>query len=70
MKLVSEYCRRVIVMVDGKIIADDDPKNIFSDSNIMKSAQIEPPQIVKFSLLLSPSTIPTLTVQEMKNVLA
>ncbi len=38
MKLVSEYCRRVIVMVDGKIIADDDPKNIFSDSDIMKSA--------------------------------
>ena len=70
MKLVSEYCRRVIVMVDGKIIADDDPKNIFSDSDIMKSAQIEPPQIVKFSLLLSPSTTPALTVQEMKNVLA
>jgi energy-coupling factor transport system ATP-binding protein len=70
MKLVSEYCRRAIVMVDGKIIADDDPKNIFSDSDIMKSAQIEPPQIVKFSLLLSPSTTPALTVQEMKNVLA
>ena len=70
MKLVSEYCRRAIVMVDGKIIADDDPENIFSDSNIMKSAQIEPPQIVKFSLLLSPSTTPALTVQEMKNVLA
>jgi energy-coupling factor transport system ATP-binding protein len=70
MKLVSEYCRRVIVMVDGKIIADDDPKNIFSDSDIMKNAQIEPPQIVKFSLLLSPSTTPALTVQEMKNVLA
>lgn len=70
MKLVSEYCRRVIVMVDGKIIADDDPENIFSDSDIMKSAQIEPPQIVKFSLLLSPSTTPALTVQEIKNVLA
>jgi len=70
MKLVSKYCKRAIVMVEGKVIADDDPKNIFSDSDIMKSAQIEPPQIVKFSLLLSPSTTPALTVQEMKNILA
>lgn len=70
MKLVSKYCKRAIVMVEGKVIADDDPKNIFSDSDIMKSAQIEPPQIVKFSLLLSPSTTLALTVQEMKNILA
>lgn len=40
----AENADRVIVMNDGKIIADSDPKSIFSDVKMLKSVGLDVPQ--------------------------
>lgn len=40
----AEFADRVIVMADGKILADNIPKNVFSDINMIKKAGLTVPQ--------------------------
>ena len=46
MELVGSYCRRVVVMDSGNIIADGPTRKIFSDKEIMAKANLRPPQIM------------------------
>ena len=43
MNLVSEYCTKVAVFADGKILATDTPKNIFSDVNLIAKSGLSFP---------------------------
>ncbi len=52
MGLVSELSERVVVMGNGQIIGDGTPKEIFANDDLLATASLEPPQIMKFSKLL------------------
>jgi cobalt/nickel transport system ATP-binding protein len=48
MELVWEVCDRVIVLFDGKIVADSDTKKILTDVKLLESYGLEPPPLVRF----------------------
>lgn len=62
MKLVAEYARRVVILVNGRIIADGPVRDIMSDLELLERVSLSPPQIT--SLMLKLYGIPTLTVDE------
>ena len=59
---VACYLDRLIVMDDGRIIADDEPRTIFQD-RIFESIGLRPPQTVEMGLRLGSSKLP-LSVNE------
>jgi energy-coupling factor transport system ATP-binding protein len=48
--LISEYCERIIVMEDGRILLDGPPNVVFSASNmdLLEKMGLEPPRTLKF----------------------
>jgi len=52
MILLAEVVERMIVMRDSLIIADTDPKTVFSDKELMASTHLTPPQITELSYRL------------------
>lgn len=72
MEDVAGNARRVIVMKDGCILADDSPENIFGNDSLMEAAGLEQPKPVQFyNRLLKRAGLPPssenvpLTVQEL-----
>jgi energy-coupling factor transporter ATP-binding protein EcfA2 len=57
--VAAEYACRVILMDQGKIIADGDPQSILSEENLLISANLEVPTSVNLSKLmgLPPTTV-------------
>ncbi len=45
MQLVSEWADRIIVLCNGRIIADGSKEEIFGNQHVIRSAGIEPPEI-------------------------
>ena len=67
MYIVAQYARRVILMSEGRILADGATADVFSKPDVLQQAFLEPPQITQLAqsvqgLGFSPGT---LTVQEM-----
>ncbi|MGD8402400.1 MAG: ATP-binding cassette domain-containing protein [Anaerolineales bacterium] len=67
MPIVAQYARRVILMSEGKILADDETARVFSQPDILAKAFLEPPEITQLAqsvqeLGFNPGT---LTVPEM-----
>jgi energy-coupling factor transport system ATP-binding protein len=67
MPIVAQYARRVILMSEGKILADDETARVFSQPETLAKAFLEPPEITQLAqsvqeLGFSPGT---LTVAEM-----
>jgi energy-coupling factor transport system ATP-binding protein len=65
MRFVAEVVRRVVLIAEGKILADTTTKEIFELSDLLRSAQIRPPQITqlaqsltKYNIRRSITTIP------------
>ena len=52
MDYVAENSSRVVVMAQGEILDDAPPNRVFLDADILKKAQIEPPQIMQLGLQL------------------
>ena len=50
--VAAEYACRVILMDQGKIVADGDPHSILSDEDLLMSANLEVPTAVHLSRLL------------------
>lgn len=48
MWLIAEYSHRVILMKDGEIIGDDSVREVFSDRNLLREANLLVPEIVEF----------------------
>jgi energy-coupling factor transport system ATP-binding protein len=65
MWVVAKYCNRVVLMADGKIVADGPTRNIFSEIDFLAKYDIEPPTVVSLSKKLLNQTY--LTVDEFLN---
>lgn len=69
MYIVAQYARRVILMCEGRILADGRTSDVFSQPDVLQKAFLEPPQITQLAqsaqnLGFNPGT---LTVEEMVN---
>ncbi len=66
MRIVASYAHRVIVMADGRILADGTPREIFSRPDILARADLQPPQISRIAQALAKYGVPPdiLTVDE------
>ncbi len=67
MPIVAQYAHRVILMSEGRILADDETARVFSHPEILNKAFLEPPEITQLAqsaqdLGFNPGT---LTVDEM-----
>ena len=63
MRLVADHIPRCVVMSNGRLLADSPTRNLFSQTELLQQAQIEPPQIVQLAQQLDMTT-PILTVTE------
>jgi energy-coupling factor transporter ATP-binding protein EcfA2/energy-coupling factor transporter transmembrane protein EcfT len=73
MELVAELATRVLIMQDGRIVADGKPRDILTNQALLASARLEPPTLTRMFSELgrtsgAPSDIP-LTVAEAKALL-
>lgn len=49
MPIVAQYARRVILMSEGKILADDETARVFSQPETLAKAFLEPPEITQLA---------------------
>lgn len=52
MQLVAEWADRVLVMNQGKLIADGRTEDVLNDPDLLKQAHLDPPQVVELSRIL------------------
>lgn len=58
MKLVAEHAKRVIVMANGRVSLDSDPRGAFSDIDLIRQSNLEPPAVTLLSHRLAEYGIP------------
>lgn len=52
MELVADFAQRVVVMANGRIVADGAPEEVFRDRAALERASVMPPQMVELALRL------------------
>ncbi|MGC8565103.1 MAG: energy-coupling factor transporter ATPase [Thermoplasmata archaeon] len=57
MRLVAEYCRRIVVMKRGRLIFDGTPEKLFENEELLKESSLLPPKAVQISKKLKESGI-------------
>ena len=65
MQLVADWATRVIVLHKGEVILDASPRELFSNQEVMKKANLVPPQIIELCHALEISPI-CLNIDELK----
>ena len=63
MDFVANHATRMIVVADGRIIADDHPANVFMKPEVMKQANITPPSTARLAQRLNTYGFPQDTIQ-------
>ena len=63
MRVVADYARRCLLIHAGRLIADGTPREIFSDTALVRSASLELPAVTRFSQRWGHTL---LTVEEVK----
>jgi energy-coupling factor transport system ATP-binding protein len=58
MKLVAEHAKRVVVMAQGRILLDSDPRGAFSDHELLRQSNLEPPAVTQLAHRLAAYDIP------------
>ncbi len=58
MRLVAEYCNRVVVLNKGAILADETPRQLFTKPDLLKEARLRPPQISRMAHQLAEQGVP------------
>lgn len=71
-EFVAECNPRIILMLEGKIIADGSGKNVLTDVGLLTRASIVPPQITEFFMKISDLGFPSdvFDIYEGKKILA
>lgn len=62
MWVVAEYAHRVLLLKEGRLIADAGTRTIFADEELLAQAEVRPPQITQLANRLG---IPALSVEEL-----
>lgn len=66
---IAEYCNRVVVLDEGKLIADTTPAILFNDSDIIDNTELDYPHTIKIKRMLAARGFvidtPALTVKEL-----
>lgn len=58
MRLVAEHAKRVLVMARGRILLDSDPRGCFSDIDLIRESNLEPPPVTLLAHRLSRYGVP------------
>ncbi|MGE5593310.1 MAG: energy-coupling factor ABC transporter ATP-binding protein [Betaproteobacteria bacterium] len=71
MMLIAEYCDRVLVVGDGRILQDGPPQDVFADVALLRRTHLHPPQVTELSYRVRDElgTGPILTVKRFVEVL-
>lgn len=71
MNLVAKYCKRVLVLHEGRILLDGPTRWVFSRKDILKKAFVQPPQIAQLaSKILHDEEIPAVVqINELANLI-
>jgi len=59
MDFVAEHFPRVVVMADGRILADGPTEEVLAQTGLLTQAQVDPPQLVRLATALGLPGIPT-----------
>jgi len=72
MRLVAEYARRTVVMMQGSIVMDNRTSEIFSHPDVLADTFLSPPQITQLAQRLGKFGIPpgVLSVKEMDDTMS
>ncbi len=65
MEVVLDYATRILIMTNGKVIADNDAKTILKDKELLLKARLLQPQIAETASKLGPAFDGVFTVEEM-----
>jgi len=60
--VVAEYAHRVLLLREGRLIADAGTRVIFADEELLAQAEVRPPQITQLGNRLG---VPALSVEEL-----
>jgi energy-coupling factor transporter ATP-binding protein EcfA2 len=58
MKLVAKHAKRVVVMSEGRIVLDSDPRGVFTDLELLLSSKLIPPPVAQLAHRLSSLGVP------------
>lgn len=64
MNIVAEYAERVVVMANGRIVADGDPAQVFVHESALREAFLRPPQAFRIARQRPDLFGPALTVNQ------
>ncbi|WP_277207895.1 ABC transporter ATP-binding protein [Isoptericola croceus] len=64
MHLVAEWANRVIVLDQGRVLADTDPQTLFASPAVLETARLVPPQVTQVGAALG-MAVPPLSVDEL-----
>lgn len=67
MPIVAKYAQRIIVLGNGRILADGDTRSVFQMADVLAQTYLEPPQITQLAQRCTQQgfSASTLTVEEM-----
>ncbi len=65
MELVTDFARRVLVIGDGGVLADDVCKSVMSNDTVLRRTSLAPPQIAQLAIRLGEAFDGIMTVDEM-----
>ncbi len=64
MEIVNRYCNRVVVMRGGKVLLDGAPREVFTKTETLKTAYVEPTDVMKIAQALPYMPDNLISVQE------
>jgi energy-coupling factor transport system ATP-binding protein len=58
MRLVADHARRVLLLRDGQVVADDAPAALFDQPELLATSGVQPPQVARLAQALRPHGMP------------
>lgn len=60
---LARYADRIVVLVDGRVVLEGDPRRVFSKAKYLESVGVRPPEVTKITMELGLNP-PAITVEE------
>ncbi len=58
MRLVANHAKRVLLLRDGQVVADDTPAALFDQPELLATTGVQPPQVARLAQALRPQGMP------------